>query len=149
MERHPSERLSVIFYRVNRSFQYLMALHLRPFQITPEQWKVLKHLQEQDGLTPKMLTYMADKDKTTITRIIDSLLERGAVTKKMNLNDRRSYLIFLTDTGRALIHEVQPIPDLVNKKVCRKFSEEQMVGLKEMLDLLQTQISHETGTFSI
>lgn len=148
MENHPSEKLSVIFYRVNRKYQYLMALHLKPFQITPEQWNVLKHLQEQNGLTPKDLTYMADKDKTTITRIIETLVERGTVTKEVNPDDRRSFRIFLTDTGRELIREVQPIPDLVNKKVCRELSGEQIIGLKEMLYLMQTQISHEIEMYA-
>ncbi|QSF46638.1 MarR family winged helix-turn-helix transcriptional regulator [Paenibacillus tianjinensis] len=148
MSKHPSEKLAVIFYRVNRNYQYLMALHLKPFHITPEQWNVLKHLQEQDGLTQKDLTYMADKDKTTVTRIIENLVERGAVTKSVNSEDRRSYRIYLTDTGKEIIRQVQPIPDRLNREVCRGMPVEQIIQLKQTLDLLQEQIRFEIEQFN-
>lgn len=148
VSKHPSEKLAVIFYRVNRNYQYLMALCLKPYNITPEQWNVLKHLQEQDGLAQKDLSYMADKDKTTITRIIESLVKRGAVTKEVNPVDRRSYRIFLTEVGKDLIRQVQPIPDHVNRKVSRGLSDEQIIQLKETLHYLQEQIVFEIDHIS-
>jgi MarR family transcriptional regulator, transcriptional regulator for hemolysin len=148
MSLHPSNKLAVIFHRVNRNYQYLMALHLKPFRITPEQWNVLKHLQEKDGLTQKDLTYITDKDKTTITRIIENLIERGTVTKEVNPADLRSYRIFLTARGKELIRLVQPIPDRVNREVCRGLSDEQIIQLKEILDLLQEQIGLEIERYS-
>ncbi|WP_379152413.1 MarR family winged helix-turn-helix transcriptional regulator [Paenibacillus sp. sgz5001063] len=149
MSKHPSEKLAVIFYRLNRNYQYLMALRLKPYNITPEQWNVLKHLQEQDGLTQKDLTYMADKDKTTVTRMIESLVERGTVTKEVNSEDRRSYRIFLTEEGKELIRQVQPIPDRVNWEVCSGLSDEQILQLKETLDVLQEQILTEIEHYSL
>lgn len=146
--KHPSEQLAVIFYRVNRAFQYLMSLHLKAYDITPEQWNVLKHLQEKDGISQKDLSYMADKDKTTITRIIDSLEERGALHRHNNPNDRRSFLIYLTEEGRSLIRELQPIPDKVNRLASQQLSEEELLKLKDMLSSLQDQILTEIERYS-
>lgn len=148
MDKHPSEQLAVIFYRVNRTFQYLMSLHLKSYDITPEQWNVLKHLQEKDGISQKDLSYMADKDKTTITRIIDSLEERGALHRHVNPNDRRSFLIYLTEEGRSLIRELQPIPDKVNRLASRRLSEEDLLILKDMLSSLQDQILTEIEQYA-
>jgi len=149
MNMHPSEQLAVIFYRVNRTYQYLMSLHLKAHDITPEQWNVLKHLQEKDGISQKDLSYMADKDKTTITRIIDSLEQRGALRRQVNPNDRRSFLIMLTEEGRALIREVQPIPDRVNRAASKQLTNEELVSLREMLFKLHDQIRLETERFSL
>ncbi|MBO7746735.1 MarR family transcriptional regulator [Paenibacillus sp. MWE-103] len=148
MAKHPYQQLALLFYRVNRSLQYLMTLHLKAFDITPEQWNVLKQLQEKDGLTLKDLGYMADKDKTTITRIIDSLEQRRALARHVNPNDRRSFLIYLTQEGRELIHEVQPIPDKVNRMVTCSLSEEELFQLRKVLFVLQTQIVYETEHFN-
>lgn len=146
--KHPSEQLAVIFYRVNRTFQYLMSLHLKAYDITPEQWNVLKHLQEKDGISQKDLSYMADKDKTTITRIIDSLEERGALHRHPNPNDGRSFLIYLTEEGRSLIRELQPIPDKVNRLASQQLSDEELLKLKDMLSSLQDQILTEIEQYS-
>lgn len=148
MDKHPSEQLAVIFYRVNRTLQYLMALHLKSYDITPEQWNVLKHLQEKDGISQKDLSYMADKDKTTITRILDSLEERGALHRHINPNDRRSFLIYLTEEGRSLIRELQPIPDKVNRLASQQLSEKELLKLKDMLSSLQDQILTEIDRYS-
>ncbi|MCZ8521867.1 MULTISPECIES: MarR family winged helix-turn-helix transcriptional regulator [Paenibacillus] len=149
MDKHPSEQLAIVFYRVNRTFQYLMSQHLKPYDITPEQWNVLKHLQEKDGLSQKDLSYMADKDKTTITRIINSLEQHGALRRQVNPNDRRAFQIFLTEHGRELIKRIQPIPDKVNRQASRLLSHEELVALKQMLYALQTQITQEINLLHV
>lgn len=147
MDHHPSEQLSVIFYRVNRAYQYLMSLYFKPYDITPEQWNVLKHLQEKDGISQKDLSFITEKDKTTITRIVDSLEQRGALRRQVNPNDHRSFQVLLTEKGRSLIREIQPIPDRVNLAVSKSLSGEEIGALKRMLRALEVQIAAETKHF--
>lgn len=147
MELHASEQLALLLYRANRHFQYLMTLHFKSYGITPEQWNVLKHLQEQDGMTPKELGYTADKDKTTITRMIDSLEQRNAIKRQIHSADRRSYRIYLTREGRELIQELQPIPNKVNKAASGGLTEGELLAFKKMLHTLQNQIIDETNRF--
>ncbi len=149
MDNHPSEQLAVILYRVNRTLHYLMTLHFKSYNITPEQWNVLKHLQEKDGISQRDLSYIADKDKTTITRIVDSLEQRGAVRRQLNPSDHRSFLIKLTEKGRTLIHDLQPIPDLVNRTVTQHLTYEEIVLLKQILLKLQEQVSLEIKQFPL
>ncbi|WJH35339.1 MarR family transcriptional regulator [Paenibacillus sp. CC-CFT747] len=150
MKKHPSEQLALHLYRVNRKLQYLMSIHLKPYDITPEQWNVLKHVQETNGISQKELSIMADKDKTSITRTLDSLERRGAVRRQVNPEDRRSFLVFLTEEGMGLIERLQPIPDKVNRLVSRDLSGEELAVFRQTLTVLQSRIEAETaGTDSV
>ncbi|QHW31125.1 MarR family transcriptional regulator [Paenibacillus rhizovicinus] len=100
-------------------------------------------------MSQKELGYSADKDKTTITRIIDSLEQRNAIKRHKHPSDRRSFRIYLTQEGRELIQELQPIPDKVNKSACIGLSENEVLSFKQTLQTLQNQIIDETDRFKL
>ncbi|MHC1712285.1 MAG: MarR family winged helix-turn-helix transcriptional regulator [Solidesulfovibrio sp.] len=77
--------------------------------VTPEQWVVLYRLFETQGLTQCGLGERTVKDKTTITRILDRLEAKGLVTRRRDLQDRRSQRIFLTSDGETLIQRLVPL----------------------------------------
>ena len=58
-----------------RRASHLFANALKPYDITPEQWLVLYHIGEHEGLNQKEVAAKADKDQPTTTRILD-LLEK-------------------------------------------------------------------------
>ncbi len=66
------------------------------FDITTDQWVILMGLWIKDGQNQQELAEFSEKDKTSITRIIDSLEKKGFVTRKVNKQDRRVNFIYLT-----------------------------------------------------
>lgn len=69
--------------------------------ITLEHWIVLVHLWLKDGRNQKTLCEFAGRNKTTITRTIDSLEEQNFVVRVPDQTDRRNKLIYLTNKGKA------------------------------------------------
>ncbi|MCG2968914.1 MarR family transcriptional regulator, partial [Escherichia coli] len=83
-----------------------VASFLRPYEITPEQWTVLKKVSESDRITQKQLAIKADKDQATLTKILDLLEKSGHLQRIRNPEDRRSYYIQQTEKGMALQEEI-------------------------------------------
>ena len=89
--------------RLNRSFA--KAGH----DVTTEQWRILRCLQYQDGQRQQDLADVVHKDKTSITRIIDSMEKRDLVVRIPDRLDRRQKLIYLTNKGKRLQEELMQI----------------------------------------
>lgn len=81
-----------------RSFQK----RLETFDISPEQWTIVTNLSIQDGITQQALSEKVEKDQTNVTRIIDKLEKKEFVRRSAHPNDRRAFLLFLTDKGHKL-----------------------------------------------
>jgi DNA-binding MarR family transcriptional regulator len=72
----------------------------KDYNVTPEQWAVLNGLWVQDGITPKDIAELTSKDQPTTVRILSKLEKKGFITRVVNPDDNRSFLIFLTPKGR-------------------------------------------------
>lgn len=72
------------------------------YDITVEQWTVLVHLWEQDGVSQQELSLATGKDNASICRLIDSLEKRHLVVRIPNKSDRRINDIYTTSTAKSI-----------------------------------------------
>lgn len=70
--------------------------------VTPEQYLVLDILWENQPLSQQKIADMIQKDKNSVTKIIDSLEKKNLVRRIVDKNDRRINIIELTEEGRNL-----------------------------------------------
>ena len=70
--------------------------------ISPEQLTVLSLLWKKDRVTQQELCNITFKDKPNMTRLIDSLEEKGLAKRITDENDKRNNLILLTPEGKAI-----------------------------------------------
>ncbi|GIO32975.1 MULTISPECIES: MarR family winged helix-turn-helix transcriptional regulator [Paenibacillus] len=110
--------------RTSRALIRYLAAHFKDDDITPEQWTVLKRLGVEDGVTQKELAFVTDKDQATLTKILDLLERKQLVRRDKNKEDRRSFLIYITDEGREL-------RERLFLQVNRLFGEEVVKGIPE------------------
>ena len=80
-------------------------LKLGKLNITSEQWTILYHLWQEEGLTQQELANLTFRDKPSITRLINNLEKMSLVIRVNDKQDRRSNLIYLTKEGRKLKEE--------------------------------------------
>lgn len=72
------------------------------FSITVEQWAIMVHLWENDGLTQNDLASLTGKDQPSVSRLIDNMIKRDLVKRVPHPTDRRINLIFLSSYGRVI-----------------------------------------------
>ncbi|MGO4274504.1 MarR family winged helix-turn-helix transcriptional regulator [Paenibacillus sp. TAF58] len=128
-----------ILNHAGRRLTQLLNSHFQPYDMTTEQWTVLNRLADEDGITQKLLAVRAEKDQTNITRILDQLERKGLVERRVNETDRRSFLTFITEQGKALNNILTPIEQKVIASVLSGFTEEQTLILRGLIIQLTNQ----------
>ena len=116
----------------------LNALRFKPFDITPEQYNVLRILR---GSHPSQLMLaeitarMIDKSSNA-TRLVEKLRQKGLVKREICASNRRQVDIIITDKGLTLLSRIDKTTDdwLKNlKNVTRQEAHE----LNRVLDKLR------------
>ena len=79
---------------------------LKRYDLTVEQLQVMKQADLYDGLAQHNLSSLTGKSPANMTRILDRLEKKNRIIRKLNPNDRRSILVFLTKEGESLKDEV-------------------------------------------
>lgn len=110
------------------------------FNVTVDQWLVLKHLHENKRLNQKELAELVFKDTPTLTRIIDLLCSKGLVERKVQVEDRRCFQVCLTETGRQKVDELKPQVKDVRLKAWEGLSEQDFNQFKRILDSIYVNL---------
>jgi DNA-binding MarR family transcriptional regulator len=81
----------------------------RPFGLTEAQFNVLNVLSEnEEGLSQRELSDILVVDRSNVTGLLDRMEKAGWVRRHDVPNDRRSYRIRLTASGRKLWASIYP-----------------------------------------
>ena len=106
---------------------------LRPYGLTPEQWALLNRLGEKDGVTQRELSERTFKDQPNTTRILDKLEKKKLIRKANNPEDRRAFIVFLTDKGKEVRNKIIPITAHLNDEAAKGIGGE---NRRRLIDLL-------------
>ncbi|MTT31187.1 MarR family transcriptional regulator [Terrilactibacillus sp. BCM23-1] len=123
-----------------RKITRILSNHLKESQLTAEQWGVLKRLTEQDHVTQKQLALRSDKDQPTLTKILDLLEKNGFINRQLNPNDRRSFLIVITEQGRKLVDDRFNEVELLFQKIVNHIPKEDLETFQHVLGQIQKNI---------
>lgn len=106
-----NELLSVLSGQLSASLNRHLNRKFRAagLAITTEQWLVLMCLWNKDGQTQQSLSEQTSKDKTSITRLLDTLSKHGLVMRHPDPADRRINKIHLTQRGQELEDQAMEI----------------------------------------
>ncbi|MDR1069207.1 MAG: MarR family transcriptional regulator [Gracilibacteraceae bacterium] len=100
------EKIYVLVHRCHE--QCIKLIHATPdgksggLGIGLKQGIILKILLERDGLTQRELTRFLQITSSSCGELIAKLEQGGYVRRKANVSDRRTFDVFLTESGRAL-----------------------------------------------
>jgi len=130
------KRTSKIFReRLNRNFAE--AGH----DVTSEQWRIIRCLGHKDGQRQQDLADVVHKDKTCITRIVDSMEKRDLVVRIPDRLDRRQNLIYLTNKGKKLQEELMQIFLQTNLEAQDGIGTDQLDAFRDILAKINHNLS--------
>jgi DNA-binding MarR family transcriptional regulator len=101
----------------------------------------LRCLQNQDGQRQQDLADVVHKDKTCITRIIDSMEKRDLVVRIPDRLDRRQKLIYLTNKGKKLPEELMQIARQTSLEAQQGINPEHLNICGEVLMKIRSNLS--------
>ncbi|WP_299260295.1 MarR family winged helix-turn-helix transcriptional regulator [uncultured Aquimarina sp.] len=109
--------------------------------LSKEQWSVLKRLKVKDGQPQNDLAFITHRDKTSMTRLVNTMESKNLVVRKSDENDRRVNRIFLTDYGKEVIEKVTPIMYDLIPAVQESLSNEEIENLISTLKKVKVKIA--------
>ena len=97
--------------RINKEFSFLVQSTFDQHQIdlTRHQWLVLKKLIENDGQPQNNLAFITDRDKTSLTRLINTMERKNLVLRIPDISDKRINNVFISDKGKAVLESSIPL----------------------------------------
>jgi DNA-binding MarR family transcriptional regulator len=114
---------------------------LKPYDISSEQFNVLRILRGQKGNPANMCVIqerMLAKTSNT-TRLVDKLLLKKLVTREVCPENRRKIEVLITPKGLNLLEELEPKVKLHEQSFSKNLSEEEMIQLNELLEKFRNQ----------
>lgn len=70
--------------------------------LTPEQFMLIDLLWNQGAMSQQQLADQMQKDKNSVTKLVDAIERKGFVVRQQNPHDRRSNTLVLTDKANLL-----------------------------------------------
>jgi DNA-binding MarR family transcriptional regulator len=102
-------------------------------EVTPIQVMLLFFLQKHDGSSLTQISQGLVLENPTVTGLIDRLEKSGYVKRSDHPNDRRVYLIHLTEKGKKVANKALPIVKRLNEQVKEGYSEGEIENFKKVL----------------
>ncbi len=110
--------------------------HLKKHDLSPQQWRVIRFLQQEDGLEMSELAERCFLMMPSMSRISKNLEARGLITRKTVASDQRRSELFLSDSGRILYSKIAPKSAERYEHITQQFGEEKIELLYQLLDEL-------------
>jgi DNA-binding MarR family transcriptional regulator len=102
-------------------------------EVTPVQVGLLFFLQKNDGSSLTQISQGLMLENPTVTGLIDRLEKSGYVKRSDHPNDRRVYLVYLTEKGKKVANKALPIVKKLNEEIKEGYSKEEIESFKKVL----------------
>ncbi|MDB5438444.1 MAG: hypothetical protein JWM33_871 [Caulobacteraceae bacterium] len=112
---------------------------IHPLDLNPARYGALSVLDAFQPCTMKELAEFSVTDRTTMTRIIDGLVEAGWVERLRGPGDRREVIVTLTPAGLAKVREAYAVVRQMNRDALAGVPEQDQ---RELIRLSQAVLAN-------
>lgn len=135
----PSHKLVVNLMYTGNWVETLINVHLRQFNISPQQFNVLRILRGQypepvsiNIITERMLDKMSNA-----SRLVEKLRQKGLAQRKLCKTDRRRVDIVITDAGLDKLTEMEKDFGTVEQQATQELTPSEIDQLNNLLDKMR------------
>ena len=104
------------------------------FDLTPVQYVALAAVAANPSLDQVTLAGLIAYDRTTITGVVDRLVQKGLMARNESSRDRRARELTITDAGQRTLRSITPAVEAAQRIMLRGLSDQEA---KELVRLLQ------------
>jgi DNA-binding MarR family transcriptional regulator len=132
------------FYNLEKSVktyrQYFQnQLKSNGFDITLDQWLILNTIIENPNISQNEIAEKVFKDKASVARIIELLVQNGFLTRSIHPTNRRMFQLSITEKGNETIEKLSGLVQVFRKNAVLGISPD---VLKETQSIMKTIIAN-------
>lgn len=107
-------------------------------ELTPVQYAALAAIGQNPGVDQVTLAGLIAYDRTTITGVVDRLVQKGLLVRQTSSRDRRARELQITHEGRRTLNGIAPAVEAAQRIILRGLSEREA---RELMRLLRKAIA--------
>lgn len=107
------------------------------------QFIILKNIAHNQGICQNELAFCSNRNKSSLTRMIETLIKKGYILKKTSKDDKRKNTIHLAEKGKRILAEATPHFQQMAQLVEQNLTEEDIERAKDILKIIQVNVSQE------
>ena len=111
--------------------------------LTPEQFMLIDLLWNQGEMTQQQLADQMQKDKNSVTKLVDAIERKGFVVRQQNPHDRRANTLVLTEKANQLKPGAKQKGISILDEILDGISEDELRGFLATLNKLNRNMTVE------
>jgi len=141
------ERLGFLITQASWAIRGHMVRYIRSLglELTPEQWIAINWLWSHRSVCQQELAQAMHKDKANITRVVNSLVKQGYLSRQPDPQDGRKHLLQLSPSGVKVMTEIMPKVMGEYRRITNELTEEEITTVKKALAKILSQVN-QTST---
>ena len=135
--REFSRSLPMALLRARESVMRHFRPSLRAYDLTEQQWRILRALQSVDDIEVTELARAAFLLGPSLSRILRDLEARKLIERRTRHDDLRRHIVSITRKGVRLIEAVAPTSEAIYAEFTRRYGAAKLAELQDMLQRLE------------
>jgi homoprotocatechuate degradation regulator HpaR len=139
--REFSRSLPMSLLRAREAVMRHFRASLRNYDLTEQQWRILRALASVDTIEVTELARVAFLLGPSLSRILRDLEARHLIERRVAKADLRRGLVSISAKGLKLIETVAPSSEAIYAEITRRYGARKLAELQDMLHALENSLS--------
>lgn len=114
--------------------------------LTKLHYIILKKVSQNEGINQNDLAFFTNRNKSSLTRVINTLENKSFVTRKPSKEDKRVNRLYITEEGESILQKAKPMFLQFTGMIESGLSKEEVESTIEILKRIQENVSgHAEG----
>ena len=127
---------------LHRQQQKYITFVMKEYGLGYSSYNFLLHISSWEGCSQKQLCQRMAMDEALATRTIRKLVEQGYLERKQEGNDKRTYSLYMTEQGKALIPLIRDALSHWWTELTEDMTEDQREFLATQLEQMSEKACH-------
>ena len=133
-----------LFHKVYKELILNIKDMAEPYEFNRGELPILARLiKNGDGVTQKELLEDLPISKSTMSKIINKLVDKGYISKEKDPEDKRATKIFLTEEAGKAEEKIREIDVEVESKMLQGLEDDERKELREYLEILYENLEKD------
>jgi DNA-binding MarR family transcriptional regulator len=133
--------LPYLLARAGTRMAQAFSKELKRFDLSLTEWRVCVALHHKAHQRLSELALHTSTEPSTLSRVVDGLLQRGLLVRDRSDDDGRAVALSLTDEGRDLTLRVIPLAQVYERVSLSGISSAQSEALRDMLKMVYENLA--------
>src|SRR5947209_6814499 len=133
----PLRYLSPI-HKATRQVSVHMERQMEGTGLAPQEGHLLSYLRSYAPCPIAEVVTVFGLRGSTATAVLDRMEERGLVVRRLNPDDRRSFLLDLTSEGKRIAEDVQELVERLENAIARRVTRKDEEGFRNVMKAIET-----------